>query len=238
MIRCYYKCSFKGCPVRKTVEQFVGGDEADSEVKIIGEHCHVTPAQGDGEGVTAAPEQFTTPACKEVKATLEASLPSSNIATSSLEVAQSSPTPAHRATEAALLDSFPAIDTEYVVQLQQASPHFVISDPTKYDNPIVFASEGFLALTGYSLKEVVGKNCRFLQGKDTNPHAVLQLSKYLQREKEIRVVLLNYKKDGTPFWNLVHISPIHHDGKVVSFVGTQLDVTQREDDKLPASTAT
>ena len=70
--------------------------------------------------------------------------------------------------------------------------------------------------------------CRFLQGKDSNPNAIRQISMACKLQKEIRVILLNYKKDGTPFWNLLHITPVKDsDGNLISFVGVQMDVSER-----------
>jgi len=120
----------------------------------------------------------------------------------------------------------PPLDQSFADLVVRSHPHFVVSDPHQEDCPIIFASSGFLKLTGYSLEEIVGRNCRFMQGKDTNPNAVRQLTKAIKANREIHMILLNYKKDGTPFWNLLHISPIiGMDGKLHSIVGSQLDVS-------------
>jgi len=112
--------------------------------------------------------------------------------------------------------------------IRDSSPHFVISDPSKPDCPIIFASPGFCRLTGYSLGECVGRNCRFLQGKDSNPNAIRQISMACATQKEIRVIILNYKKNGQPFWNLLHITPVKdQQGNLISYVGVQMDVSER-----------
>jgi PAS domain S-box-containing protein len=112
--------------------------------------------------------------------------------------------------------------------IHAVSQGIVLTDPAQDDNPIVFASESFERLTGYPTAESTGRNCRFLQGKDTDPVAVSRIRAAIERRQSCRVELLNYRKDGTPFWNEVAISPVHDDtGRLVHFVGTQTDVTER-----------
>lgn len=81
-------------------------------------------------------------------------------------------------------------------------------------------------MTGYSKEEVLGHNCRFLQGEQTDPKAVEQIRQAIKKGQPLCTRLLNYKKDGTPFWNLLTITPIRDEsGRVVKFVGVQVDVT-------------
>ncbi|KAL0537707.1 hypothetical protein IC582_026692 [Cucumis melo] len=104
---------------------------------------------------------------------------------------------------------------------------FVVSDATKPDYPIMYASAGFFKMTGYTSKEVIGRNCRFLQGADTDPEDVAKIREVLQAGTSYCGRLLNYKKDGTPFWNLLTISPIKDDdGKVLKFIGMQVEVSK------------
>nr|AML78215.1 putative LOV domain-containing protein [Juglandaceae sp. BC-2016] len=104
---------------------------------------------------------------------------------------------------------------------------FVVSDATKPDYPIMYASAGFFKMTGYTSKEVVGRNCRFLQGKDTDPEDVAKIREALESGKSYCGRLLNYKKDGTPFWNLLTISPIKDDaGQLLKFIGMQVEVSK------------
>src|SRR5690349_15160652 len=84
-----------------------------------------------------------------------------------------------------------------------------LSDPNMPDDPIVFCNEAFERLTGYSAEEVIGRNCRFLQGPDTDPHEVARLRDALREEKVAVVELVNYRKDGTRFWNALHLGPIY-----------------------------
>ncbi len=106
----------------------------------------------------------------------------------------------------------------------------LVTDPNLPDNPIVFANEAFCELTGYPPGELVGRNCRFLQGRDTDRATVAIVRDALERRANISVELLNYRKDGTPFWNAVFISPVFApDGRLRYFFASQIDVTARRD---------
>ncbi|WP_131115885.1 PAS domain-containing protein [Lichenihabitans psoromatis] len=106
----------------------------------------------------------------------------------------------------------------------------VISDPRQADNPIVFANEAFQALTGYDRHEIVGRNCRFLQGRDTDPQSVAELRAAIDAGRNHQVDLLNYRKDGSTFWNALYLSPVRGvDGDIQFFFASQLDVTERVD---------
>jgi PAS domain S-box-containing protein len=103
---------------------------------------------------------------------------------------------------------------------------FVVADATQPDCPLVYASQGFYDMTGFSPEEVIGHNCRFLQGPNTDPEHVRKLRESVQNGTCVTVRLLNYRKDGTPFWNLLTMTPVKDDtGAVVKIVGVQLDVT-------------
>ncbi|MEJ8278640.1 SpoIIE family protein phosphatase [Pseudonocardia spirodelae] len=105
---------------------------------------------------------------------------------------------------------------------------FTISDPKTEDDPLAWVNPSFERLTGYPLDEVVGRNCRFLQGPNTDRSAVRRVREALNDRRPITEVLLNYRRDGTAFWNQVSISPVHDgDGELVNFVGVQSDVTER-----------
>jgi len=111
--------------------------------------------------------------------------------------------------------------------LARMSRHFIITDPLLEDNPIVFASQGFFRLTGYAPPEVLGHNCRFLQGPDTDPDTVTEIRECVMRGSDCHVVVLNYRKDGSPFWNDLFIAPLRDPtGRVVHFVGVQANVTE------------
>ena len=100
-----------------------------------------------------------------------------------------------------------------------------ITDPNQPDNPIVYVNEGFTRLTGYERDEVLGKNCRFLQGKDTDPAIRATLRQAVREARPCFVEVLNYRKDGSAFWNALSLAPIFEDGKLTHFVGVQTDVT-------------
>ena len=106
----------------------------------------------------------------------------------------------------------------------------VISDATKPDNPITYVNPGFEALTGYSSKDVIGKNCRFLQGPETDPKSVQAIREAVSKGKGIRMGLLNYRKDGEPFWNELIVTPVRNEqGELLNFVGVQLDMTRQQE---------
>ncbi|KAG0601585.1 hypothetical protein M758_11G123900 [Ceratodon purpureus] len=104
---------------------------------------------------------------------------------------------------------------------------FVVSDATKPDYPIMYASAGFFTMTGYSPKEVIGYNCRFLQGPETDPADVEKIRQAVKQGKNFCGRLLNYRKDGSTFWNLLTITPIKdEDDKVIKFIGMQVEVSK------------
>ncbi|MCR5859429.1 PAS domain-containing protein [Mesorhizobium sp. J428] len=106
----------------------------------------------------------------------------------------------------------------------------LITDPRQFDNPIVFANDAFLRLTGYDREEVLGRNCRFLQGPETDPLAIEKIRTAIATRSDIAVDILNYKRDGTQFWNALFVSPVsNEDGELQFFFASQLDVTDRKE---------
>ncbi len=106
----------------------------------------------------------------------------------------------------------------------------VVADPRLPDVPIVFVNDAFLAMTGYSRDEVVGRNCRFLQGPDTSRHAVALIRDAVRSQREITIELLNYRKDGSSFWNALFMTPIRNPaGDLIYFYSSQLDISRRKD---------
>nr|AML78066.1 putative LOV domain-containing protein [Hakea prostrata] len=121
----------------------------------------------------------------------------------------------------------PRVSQELKDALGTLQQTFAVSDATKPDCPIMYASAGFFTMTGYSTKEVIGRNCRFLQGPDTDRDEVARIRESVKSGKSYCGRLLNYKKDGTPFWNLLTITPIKDDnGKVIKFIGMQVEVSK------------
>jgi PAS domain S-box-containing protein len=114
------------------------------------------------------------------------------------------------------------------VAMERTRMPMVITDPNLPDNPIVLANHAFLELTGYDADEVVGRNCRFLQGRDTDPATVDEIRAAIREVREITVELKNYDRQGRCFWNQLMLSPVRdEDGQLLYFFGSQLDVTER-----------
>ncbi|UCJ18844.1 PAS domain-containing protein [Pseudomonas sp. MM211] len=106
----------------------------------------------------------------------------------------------------------------------------IIADPNRDDNPIIFANNAFLEMTGYSAEEVVGRNCRFLQGPETDRAVVAQVREAVAMRQELAVELINYRKDGSTFWSALFISPVYNDaGELIYFFSSQLDISRRRD---------
>jgi PAS domain S-box-containing protein len=103
----------------------------------------------------------------------------------------------------------------------------ILTDPGLSDNPITYVNRGFVRLTGYSEAEIVGQNCRFLQGERTAREPVERLRSAIDAGEPATVELLNYRKDGASFWNRVTVAPLFDDDDVSAFVGIQQDVTER-----------
>lgn len=109
----------------------------------------------------------------------------------------------------------------------------LVTDPSQPDNPIIYANRTFETMTGYPLSETLGKNCRFLQGADTDPLATQKISEAIYNKKPITITLKNYRKDGSLFWNRLSITPIEIENRSF-FIGTQTNVSveYRQRDEL------
>ena len=106
----------------------------------------------------------------------------------------------------------------------------LITDPRLPDNPIVFVNDAFTKLTGYKREEIIGRNCRFLQGPETNQDEVARLRDAIERRTTIELDLRNHRKDGTVFWNRLLVSPVFDDdGDLTYFFASQFDVTLEKD---------
>lgn len=102
----------------------------------------------------------------------------------------------------------------------------LITDPRQPDNPIVFANAAFSRLTGYNRRDIIGQNCRFLQGPDTDQTDVARLRDAIDARETIELDLLNYRSDGSTFWNRLLVSPVFDDeGQLTYFFASQFDVT-------------
>ncbi len=118
----------------------------------------------------------------------------------------------------------------FFAAVQMSRMPMCLSDPHQPDGPIIFCNQAFEQLTGYGQDEILGRNCRFLQGPETDPQAVEQIRQAVAAEKDVHIELLNYRKDGSPFWNALFISPvIDTSGRLIYHFASQLDVTRRRE---------
>ena len=124
-----------------------------------------------------------------------------------------------------------AQDFNLMTSIRQSQQCFIITDPSLQDNPIVYASGDFLTLTGYSRDEVLGRNCRFLQGTDTDQQKVDGIRKAIANGEDVSVVFVNYKADGTAFWNKLFIAPLRDaQNNVVNYIGVSVKVAGPDPD--------
>ncbi|GGL89786.1 PAS domain-containing protein [Nakamurella endophytica] len=109
-----------------------------------------------------------------------------------------------------------------------AGVSITIADFTQPDQPLVYVNPAFERLTGYSAAEILGRNCRFLQGADTDPDQVAAIRQAVDNGQEILTLLRNYRRDGTAFWNELHMSAVRTaSGRLTHYIGYQMDVTER-----------
>jgi PAS domain S-box-containing protein len=103
-----------------------------------------------------------------------------------------------------------------------------LSDPDQPDNPVVYANEAFELITGYDREEIVGRNCRFLQGEDREQEGIGKIEEAIRQVKPVTVTLRNYRKDGTLFYNRFTIRPLFdRQGRLIYYLGIQYDVTDQ-----------
>lgn len=118
-------------------------------------------------------------------------------------------------------------DAPFLAAFRASEAPMLMTDPALPDNPVVFVNEAFCRLTGYAAGEVLGRNCRFLQGPDTDPAAIAQVRDAVARGTPLRVDLLNYRKDGHSFWNAMALNPVRDEaGRVHSFFAVLTDITR------------
>ncbi|RYG08567.1 MAG: PAS domain-containing protein, partial [Caulobacteraceae bacterium] len=118
----------------------------------------------------------------------------------------------------------------FFAALEMTRMPMILTDPRQDDNPVVFANNAFLDLTGYELGEILGRNCRFLQGAETDDEAITALRHAVAEREAIAIEILNYRRDGSAFWNAVFIGPVYgQDQELLYFFASQLDVTARRE---------
>lgn len=111
--------------------------------------------------------------------------------------------------------------------VNSASDGIIITDPNQFDDPVIYVNPAFTGITGYQPEETIGRNCRFLQGAETNPQTIRKIGQAVREQRGIKTTILNYRKNGEPFWNELKISPVFSTtGDLLYFVGTQTDVTE------------
>ncbi|KAI9070426.1 hypothetical protein K1719_047611 [Acacia pycnantha] len=126
-----------------------------------------------------------------------------------------------------------SIDSRYSCHVREAldelPDNFVITDPSISGHPIVFASHGFLKMSGYSKEEVIGKNGKIFQGPGTCRRSVIEIREAIREERSFQINLLNYRKDGKPFWILFPMNPVFnkYDGGVSHFVSVQVPLSRK-----------
>lgn len=114
--------------------------------------------------------------------------------------------------------------------MDEAPIGITIADASTADNPLIFANDRFLKLTGYDADEVIGRNCRFLQGEETRSEPIARMGEAISAEEPVSVELRNYRKDGEMFWNRVTIAPLYdQDGTLTHYVGFQDDVSRHRE---------
>ena len=114
--------------------------------------------------------------------------------------------------------------------LDEAPVGVTIGDATQPDEPLIYVNDSFEEITGYDKAEAIGVNCRFLQGEETDAETIADVREAVDNEEPVSVELLNYRDDGTPFWNNLVISPIRDDeGRVTNYVAFQQDITERKE---------
>ncbi|MES3516245.1 MAG: PAS domain-containing protein, partial [Natronomonas sp.] len=113
--------------------------------------------------------------------------------------------------------------------IESATQGITIADARQEDEPLIYANEAFTRITGYPTAEVIGRNCRFLQGEGTDEETVAKIRRAIDEGAPVSVELLNYRKDGTPFWNRLEIVPVADEtGDPTHFLGLQRDITERK----------
>ena len=116
----------------------------------------------------------------------------------------------------------------FVAMVQSSHTPTVLTNPHQPDNPILFANDAFLRLTGYGRDEVLGRNCRFLSGPETDREVSNEVRRAVEAARPVSVRILNYRRDGSRFWNQLHISPIFDEAGILAyFVGYQHDITRQ-----------
>lgn len=121
-------------------------------------------------------------------------------------------------------------DDIFFAAIEMTRMPMLVTDPRQADNPIVFANRAFISMSGYEPHELIGHNCRFLQGPSTDKASIAAIREAIALESQVHMEILNYRKDGSSFWNALFISPVYDaSGALIYFFASQLDVSRRRD---------
>lgn len=120
------------------------------------------------------------------------------------------------------------INSDIIISaIENSNDGVVITDPNQPDNPIIYSNKVTFEMTGYTQEEMIGINCRFLQGENPDESPKKILREKITANEPVRITLKNYRKDGTMFWNELSITPIKNSqGETTHFIGIQKDVTE------------
>jgi len=136
-------------------------------------------------------------------------------------------------------------DFNLIRSIQKAQHSFISTDPSLTDNPIVFASDDFVIITGNTREQILGRNCRFMQGTETSKESIEPIRKSVANGEDVSVTMISYTADGTPFWNKLFIAALRDaQGNIVNFIGVVVKVASPEPShpdhgkELPAGAAT
>lgn len=128
-----------------------------------------------------------------------------------------------------MLSALPEDFNVLAMALESTNSGVVITDNRKPDNPIIFCNHAFENMTGYLREEVIGRNCRFLQGSKSGQETLNPLREALSTGSAITIEVINYQKDGRAFWNELSIAPVRNpDGFVTHFIGIQNDISRKK----------
>jgi PAS domain S-box-containing protein len=113
--------------------------------------------------------------------------------------------------------------------IESAPVGITITDPDQEDNPLIYVNEAFESITGYTGEGAIGRNCRFLQGDETDPEVTSRIRSAIDAAEPVSVDIRNYRQDGSEFWNHLEIAPVRNEsGEVVNYIGFQQDITERK----------